>query len=116
MRSRSRRSVVLVENAAEYLSALHRCAERHDDLLVGIGWSLVAGLPGRYLSSQMRQFRSVHLGFEYRLVDPGLLRHDRGVWPAAEPLGGGVAGGGESVLPGLGDRAEIGRGSCRERG
>ncbi len=45
------------------------------------------------------------MGFEYRLVDPGLLRHDRGVWPAAEPLGVGVVGGGESVLPGLVDRA-----------
>jgi hypothetical protein len=67
----------------------------------------------------MRQFRSVHLGFEYRLVDPGLLRHDRRVWPAAEPLGVGVVGGGESVLPGLVDRAgspEMDRGGGVPRG
>src|SRR6266699_2033733 len=42
--SRSRDSVVLVDHAAEYFAALHRCAERHDDRLVVVGWSLTAGL------------------------------------------------------------------------
>ncbi len=42
--SRSRDSVVLVDHAAEYFAALHRCVERHDDRLVVVGWSLTAGL------------------------------------------------------------------------
>src|SRR6266851_995915 len=47
------------------------------------------------------------------LVDPELGRHDRRTWPAAEPLGVVVVGGGERVLPGLVDRAggtEVDRG------
>ena len=49
----------------------------------------------------------------FRLVDPELGRHDRRTWPAAEPLGVVVVGGGERVLPGLVDRAggtEVDRG------
>jgi hypothetical protein len=42
---------------------------------------------------------------KYRLVDPGLGWHGRRVRPAAEPLGVGVPGGGEGVLPGPVDRA-----------
>jgi len=56
------------------------------------------------LSSQLRQLRSVHLGFELRLVDPEVGGHGRRVRPSAEPLGMGVVGGGEGVLPGLVDR------------
>ena len=40
----SRGSAVLVDHAAEYFAALHRCAERHEDRLVVVGWSLMAGL------------------------------------------------------------------------
>jgi len=36
--------VVLIDHAAEDFPALHLCAERHDDLLVVVGWSLTAGL------------------------------------------------------------------------
>jgi len=53
----------------------------------------------------MRQLRSVHLGFELGLVDPELGGHERRVRPTAEPLGVGVVGGGEGVLPVLIDRA-----------
>ena len=58
----------------------------------------------RNLSSQMRQLGSVHLGVGLGLVDPGLGRHDRRVRSVAEPLGVGVVGGGEGVLPVLVDR------------
>ncbi len=53
--------------------------------------------------SQLRQLRSVHLGFDLRLVDPGLGWHQRRVWSVAEPLGVGVVGGGEGGLPVLVD-------------
>ncbi len=43
----------------------------------------------RNLSSQLRQLRFVHLGFDLGLVDPGLGRHHRRVWSAAESLGAG---------------------------
>jgi len=43
------------------------------------------------------------LGFDLRLVDPGLGWHQRRVWSVAEPLGVGVVGGGEGVLPVLVD-------------
>ena len=73
------------------------------------------------LSSQVRQLRSVHLRFDYRLVDPGVGRHDRRVRPVAEPFGVVVVGGGEGVLPGLVDRAggsevDGGRGVPRDPG
>ncbi len=60
--------------------------------------------PPRYLSSQMRQLGSVHLGFGLGLVDPELGGHDRWVRPTAEPLGVGMVGSGERVLPLLVDR------------
>ena len=52
----------------------------------------------RNLSSQLRQLRSVHLGFDLGLVDPELGRHRRRVWSATEALRVGVVGGGEGVL------------------
>jgi len=67
----------------------------------------------RNLSSQLRQLRSVHLGFGFGLVDPELGRHHRRVRSAAEPLRVDVVGGGEGVLPVLVDRvggAEVDRG------
>ena len=48
-----------------------------------------------------------------RDIDPGPCWHDERVRPAGEPLGVGVPGGGEGVLPGLVDRdvgAEVDRG------
>ncbi len=36
--------VVLVDHAAEYLASLNRQVERNGDLVVVIGWSLLAGL------------------------------------------------------------------------
>ncbi len=42
--SRLRSTVVLVDQAAEYLPALHRRGQWHDDHLVMIGWPLVPGL------------------------------------------------------------------------
>jgi hypothetical protein len=38
--------VILVDHAAEYLPALHRCVQGYDDRLVMIGWPLVPGLVG----------------------------------------------------------------------
>ena len=36
--------MVLVDHAAKYLSALHRCIQRYDDQPVMIGWPLLPGL------------------------------------------------------------------------
>ena len=36
--------VVLIDDAAEYLPALDRCARRHDSRRVVVGWSLLSGL------------------------------------------------------------------------
>jgi hypothetical protein len=38
--------VVFVDHAAEQLPALHQRVQRHEDLLVMIGWPLIAGLVG----------------------------------------------------------------------
>ena len=41
------RLVVLVNDAAEYLPALHGCVQRHDGQLVMVRWSLLPGLVRR---------------------------------------------------------------------
>ena len=53
----------------------------------------------RNLSSHLRQLLSVHLRFDLGLVGPGLGRNHRRVRSVAEPVGVGVVGGGEGVLP-----------------
>lgn len=54
------------------------------------------------------------MGFEVGLVDPRLGGHDRWARPAAEPLGVGVVGDGQRVLPVLIDR--VGGAECTEAG
>src|SRR5664279_5463602 len=71
--------------------------------------------PGRNMSSQVRQLRSVGLGFGGWLVDPGLGRSGGWFRPAAEPFWVGVVGGGEGVLAFLVDGvggAEVNRRRC----
>lgn len=70
-------------------------------------------LAPRNLSSQLRRLLSVHLGLDLGLVDPELGWHHRRVRAVAEPLGVGVVGGGEGVVPVLVDGfggAEVDRG------
>ena len=38
--------IVLVDHAAEHLPTLHRPVQRYEDLIVMIGWPLLAGLMG----------------------------------------------------------------------
>jgi hypothetical protein len=77
--SRSRGSVVFVDHAAEYFAALHRCAERHDDRLVVVGWSLTAGLV-RPVAVVVVGVPSQHPPQVLFVVDQHLCRSKIGSW------------------------------------
>jgi hypothetical protein len=55
-------SVILVDHATEYLAPLDRPVERNDDLVVVVGWSLLAGLVRAVLVVTGWRTREAQLG------------------------------------------------------